>query len=758
MNIYLNKLEVLNFKSFSSNQIKTFYFEGNKATIFDGPNGYGKSTVFDSIELLITGDISHFESTLKNGFPTYLSVIANSDTQPTEIVGHFGNNVTNFKIKRIFKWENKNESEVFYSDKDKGSRKITNDEVYKLLNINENFFKIGMYIQQNDSLLFLQEKYKDRKKILTSILDMQEIEDRKDFLKLIKTKFNEKTKKIGSILENKKRELIDKQKEFVEILEKSQVKDQHIKYRRLLMHKEYPFDSENIDITIPLEIYISQINSIKKLVENYSIYRETKKNIQIKKLLQLPDVRLKRYFYQSKIMRYMEEKEWWDQLSFLEKCLEQHKYPLEICEYDLLKENKDIVDKIHRYHSDIIKKEQLEKLLKNDKTELIKFNQKRKELHEQHNKSEVFDNEHCPYCGSLVEDLEKSYDDFSQYLVSSMDDKQVEMDQYNLSLTKLDTFIFEKIKDLISPFLEEQTFFYELRNVKNITQEELYTIEKIIPDFSSIFKEKENEKQNVELLITQFRNHLESLTKGKEVYSSEEMLELDRISKEYFDSKRPEITKKDLDLKLFYIQLQYQDVYVGKIKKVKNEIEKIEKLIQKHEDARMILDLIDLIKNYNDQAYKEFQENFVQNIQLPLFLISGRILQNYQLGLGIYVDVNSTQVVFKVAYKERTMDTDIFNILSVGQLNGVILSLLFAIRKIYSKENQFDIIMIDDPLQSIDEISSHSFADFLVEEFPETQLILSTHEEEKSRLIQYKYQQVSKKANNYNMQLEYLKS
>lgn len=128
------------------------------------------------------------------------------------------------------------------------------------------------------------------------------------------------------------------------------------------------------------------------------------------------------------------------------------------------------------------------------------------------------------------------------------------------------------------------------------------------------------------------------------------------------------------------------------------------------------------------------------------------------MGLGIYAEVNNTQVVFKVAYKDKKMDTDIFNILSVGQLNGVILAILFAIRKVYSKENQLDLIMIDDPLQSIDEISAHSFADLLIEEFPNTQLILSTHEEDKSRLIRYKYQQVGKKANNFNMQVEYLKS
>ncbi|EBF5116786.1 hypothetical protein FH008_15845 [Listeria monocytogenes] len=103
------------------------------------------------------------------------------------------------------------------------------------------------------------------------------------------------------------------------------------------------------------------------------------------------------------------------------------------------------------------------------------------------------------------------------------------------------------------------------------------------------------------------------------------------------------------------------------------------------------------------------------------------------------MEVNATQVLFKIAYKETEMNTYIFNILSVEPLNGVILSMLFAIRKTYSKENQLDIIMIDNSSQSIDEISAYSFEyRRLVAGFLETQLILSIHEEEKSRVIQYK--------------------
>ncbi|HCM84843.1 MULTISPECIES: hypothetical protein [Enterococcus] len=227
------------------------------------------------------------------------------------------------------------------------------------------------------------------------------------------------------------------------------------------------------------------------------------------------------------------------------------------------------------------------------------------------------------------------------------------------------------------------------------------------------------------------------------------------ICSEVFENKKPQITVEMIEKKEIYIQSKYLDKYVKKQLDIKNLLEKNEKysLIHKEKSIKYV-SVLEALLNCNTSALKKYQNAFVKKIRIPLYIFSGRIIQNYQLGLGVDVEVNDTQVYFKVADK----DTDIFNILSMGQLNGVVLSLLLAIRKVYSKENQLELILIDDPLQSIDELSAHSFADILAEEFSDTQLVLSTHEDDKSRLIQYKYKQLGKRTKNYNMQLEYLKS
>ena len=55
MNWQISKIEVSSFKAF-----KHIYLDLGKSSLLtlDGPNGYGKTSIFDAIELLLTGQIS----------------------------------------------------------------------------------------------------------------------------------------------------------------------------------------------------------------------------------------------------------------------------------------------------------------------------------------------------------------------------------------------------------------------------------------------------------------------------------------------------------------------------------------------------------------------------------------------------------------------------------------------------------------------------------------------------------------------------
>jgi exonuclease SbcC len=59
--IKLGRMRLENFKSF----IEPIFFDftGNDLVLFDGPNGFGKTTIFDAVELCFTGKISRVKNT-----------------------------------------------------------------------------------------------------------------------------------------------------------------------------------------------------------------------------------------------------------------------------------------------------------------------------------------------------------------------------------------------------------------------------------------------------------------------------------------------------------------------------------------------------------------------------------------------------------------------------------------------------------------------------------------------------------------------
>jgi ABC-type phosphate transport system ATPase subunit len=76
--------------------------------------------------------------------------------------------------------------------------------------------------------------------------------------------------------------------------------------------------------------------------------------------------------------------------------------------------------------------------------------------------------------------------------------------------------------------------------------------------------------------------------------------------------------------------------------------------------------------------------------------------------------------------------------LSTGQLNGLSIAFLLAIKNVYGDVDGLDILLIDDPLQTIDDISEISLADLLTQQGI-GQIVLSTHEDAKAALLRYKF-------------------
>lgn len=74
--------------------------------------------------------------------------------------------------------------------------------------------------------------------------------------------------------------------------------------------------------------------------------------------------------------------------------------------------------------------------------------------------------------------------------------------------------------------------------------------------------------------------------------------------------------------------------------------------------------------------------------------------------------------------------------MSSGQLSALIISFTLALHKKYSKNS---ILLIDDPVQTMDEINIVGFTELLRNEFSSNQIIISTHEDIPSVFMRYKF-------------------
>ena len=79
--------------------------------------------------------------------------------------------------------------------------------------------------------------------------------------------------------------------------------------------------------------------------------------------------------------------------------------------------------------------------------------------------------------------------------------------------------------------------------------------------------------------------------------------------------------------------------------------------------------------------------------------------------------------------------------------SGLVIALQLALNKVYENKS-LGVLLIDDPVQTMDEINIASFVELLRNDFSQKQIVLSTHEEEISKYIRYKFSKYGLKQKN----------
>ncbi|MBW9158725.1 AAA family ATPase [Clostridium tagluense] len=800
MSYKIESLKIRNFKCFDNKKFYEFYFiQDANPTILSGPNGFGKTTFFDAIELIFTKKITRLNAEIEDGRTNlgknillntsdecgYLILtLINTRYEKLTIISQIDNSLTKLTVESSIKFtciEGTMEStsfDQFINNTVNWKSDITEFENLRYI---KEHFNIYYYVSQAESVHFLKNTISNRKDSMTKLLQTEMIQGKidiieKDLIGVTKAKkgvvVNEEitaTKnQLDSKISNLKRKLEDASGEY-----------EVINYAPLLVYpqntEKKKWDIENLDLQIitekQLAEYFVDINGISKLYQDLADYKKYLKNKEIL-IFSNSNESISNYikFYGFIKDNKFDSQQVEDEIIKLNRTLDVYKYSaffrkeLEIINYKKddvlqLQQMGMVPESLNISEVDCLVNEikALNSQLGDNQKKINELIQAREKLY---SINEVKDNNakssNCPYCNYLYDNpelLEEAYSTLSTKLKSSQNGISIEIKNKKI---KLASFIKPTV-DLVVGLLG-QGYVDKINQIRLLASEYsmLLKSEKKMADILKIgefiievnsWKELDEENRVIEL-----KRIIESNLTG---YTNEmflDNLKLYDYGKIYNENsvllsiEQSNLNDKDcIDNKIRFIKYQNSLIKNKEIDLIKSEVKM---LIMKLKKLEKIRKQLDELKNLYNEAIDEYKNLVLKKLRVPLLIYTGKVLQDYQNGLGVFINQDEMRFVSNGDAKH-----DILNTFSSGQLSGFVLSFLFAMNKRYISEENDDIgfILIDDPVQTMDDINIASFIEVLRNDFPKKQIILSTHETDKENYILYKFLKYNLKGQSFNV-------
>ena len=797
MSYKIESLKVRNFKCFDKKKFYEFYFlQDANPTILSGPNGFGKTTFFDAIELIFTKRITRLNSEIEDGRTNLgknillntsdecgyliLSLIDSTKNKLT-IITEIYNNLTKLTIDTAIKFtyvEGTIDTNKFDDFLMKSIKWEDDISAFDNISYIKEHFNVYYYVSQAESVHFLKNNIATRKDSMTKLLQTEVIQEKINKIEhnLIGATKAKKGVIINDEIKVVKTELDKKIYDLKNILEHGVEEYKEVSYNSLLVYPQQcemkKWDIEKLELRNVSEKqvseYIAEINSIYNLYQDLSDYKKFLKNKEIESLTN-NDEAILNYTKFSMLIKnnIFDFKQIEEEVVRLNQLLDVFKYStffrsnLDISKYkkeDIVLLQKGglvpeivVVDDLDRYVSEI---KVLYSQLGEKEKKANELLQAREKLHLVR-KNNVFAN-HCPYCNAPYDNpelLEAAYNALSSQLKSSQDNISMEIETKSKALSDYVKPIVDSIGKLFG-----QKDYEEIESVRAVASEysrflrsekkinEIIKIHEFIGENNS-WKELDEAskiidlKRIIETNLSAYenKNFLENL----KIYNYDDVFKENAL---ILSIEQPKLKDKIfVDNKIMFINYQNSLMKNEEINIMKNDVKLLITKLKKLEKIRKNFDDLKILYN---KAINEYKNLVLKKLRVPLLIYTGKILQDYQNGLGVFINKDEMRFVSNGDAKH-----DILNTFSSGQLSGFVLSFLFAMNKRYISEENDDIgfILIDDPVQTMDDINIASFIEVLRNDFPTKQIILSTHETDKENYILYKFLKYNLKGQSFNV-------
>lgn len=788
------EVEADNFKLFTTKFQAIKNLEEADIVLLNGPNGYGKTSIFDVIEFCLTGEIARIKKY------TQELAIARNEVGESKIL--IADESKPAYVKLVLR-EAEKTIEIRYSCPPQiGKRKASqennphkifecftrqifcdDEEIYdqeeflermKINGIGEWFNKC-CFLSQDEHLQFLKEAKKSKAQAISFLFEIPaKWEAERDKLEDILYRLsNRKTKNSISYivrLEGKKKELDKKVQELSSIVTSDKIIDEK-KYYRLFKEKNIYWDQESnyMDKT-SYEKAIKEIEELLYFAEhmedcrNYMFnlpYKNYKKEFNGGEKISCTEYPLEYAYRFYGLVAREEELEKRHMKESKEKvlieCIKKKDYNninwKFVTEENLLNENEVI--EIQGQLRVIKNLESTHGIL--DKT-MLSLKKARGELLE-HTKSaiqhEIITDDACPFCGAPYEnwtELSKKIQEETEVLNNLSDDSINQIQAINEQIY-MNYFadIEEKIKKNLQTALSEQ-IYQRLQEVKNYklqiieVQDNLNKLDLSLPDvfedsITETNKGYNNLLQDLQGKLKEIPEEVELQLDGKNFKEKYDKF-YDNDEKKFFEKTDEVFRDKKEYVKFLYYNSSLQTLEqvnkeLGKITERKAQLDKIIKRLKGYQEAI-------------NEGIQEYKKKIIGDIEPLLYVYTAKILQQKFNGKSIFISmdekIENIQLINSIKDKQ-----DILYSMSSGQLSAVALAFLLCMNQVYSSHNASSILLIDDPVQTIDDVNMVGFVDILRYGFADRQIFISTHEQKFEWFLRYRYAKAEKRVKLFNM-------
>lgn len=776
----INQIYIKNFKLFED--IPQPIVLGNKAlTVLDGPNGFGKTSIFDVIELVLTGKLKRIKKS--DSRAKYKELLFQNDKSTESVLKvEFSSNdgedaFTLVKIIPLNFSTEKNlpddfnifETHLLDNFDDTPSTDTLVRESVENLIIDKfgvdisNIFNLVYYIEQEDNKYFLRMTESDRLNQISMLFNTDKEEAEVKRYKEIRTLVNKKKNALSTEINSIK----DSIKELENQLEEN---EDNIEYFQLLphLHTIVEWDKEDLkSITYETkEKYILDLTKLKQFIQNFESFEAQtynskinnylgrsnlledfiiikSKSIELDKIIELYQKQVNAF----KIIENLSEDKFlmeWKNINFNELFnYFAENSPNIFSEGEKIKIENKIKELVEIEKNASTISESVRDLINIRESFINRFNGIYS--HDDHDKDSI----ECPLCGefrSSYSELITSFERKKRVFENMLDDtsnliKESLTNLYDSVIKQLYTngleYFNSEDEHIISTNLYQQIIvskknedyvnqLYNWFTTNNLSYEAIFDIN------DDYLDEKDLQTYSANLVEL-----LESKLKHVEVnLSNQEITLFSSLYQQYFNKDADLVKGCSEDLiqkKIKYINLfYYNNVFLEK-EKLNIKLSEAQKNYSTY--GAIYNDLGVIVTEYNTQI-KNYWKQIMKDIEIVFYIYSAKILQTHQRGTGIFLKESNSKIIRFITHPNK--DHDVSNFMSSGQLSAIILALTLSLNKVYGNKG-LSSLLIDDPLQTMDDINISSFIELLRNEFNDKQIILSTHEENVSSFMMYKF-------------------